>query len=377
MVPKSEITIGFDVGAGAGSTIAGETMPSSLTHSSRNSRLPSVSTPGSSPPVHPVRVQDEDPKQPASDMSTPNANTNTNTTNNASTADIDLICRSPTWEKDVNRKERRATKRLEAERKELEKRLSHLEEAQFKLDQGIYDRNSRRLTKKQPLGSSTRSSSANTERPRSSSFTSLFSSKRRSRSRASSMTGSDRESRSSIENGPPTLPLTLPEQFGTAVSRELATRHGTSLVPSHQMPRTLHHTTAKSDDLRENWKVAEEWKEKNGGTEPKNTVTSRRASFRSKFTRSDKHAPNGSSTGYPPSKAMATPHPTTHAHSQATELSADLDRDSFTAALRAERNAPGVASRNHNVSIPNGSLPPRNQRREILHSLKLAHQLQS
>ncbi|KAJ5979970.1 hypothetical protein N7481_007268 [Penicillium waksmanii] len=354
LVPKSEITIGFEVGAG--STIAGETKPSSFTHSSRNSRLPSVSTPGSSPPVHPVRVQDEDaedPKQLASDMSAPNANTNT--TNNASAANIDLICRSPTWEKDVNRKERRATKRLEAERKELEKRLSHLEEAQLKLDQGVYDRNSRRLTKKQPLGSSTRSSSANTERPRSSSFTSLFSSKRRSRSRASSMTGSDRESRSSIENGPPTLPLTLPEQFGTAVSRELATRHGTSLVPSHQMPRALHHTPAKSDDLRENWKLAEEWKKKTGGTEPENTVTTKRASFRSKFTRSDKHTPNGSSTSYPPSKPMSTPHPTPHTPSQATELSADLDRDSFTAALRAERIAPGVASRNPNASSPNAA----------------------
>lgn len=365
LVPKSEITIGFEVGAG--STIAGETIPISITHSSHDSRLPSVSTPGSSPPVHPVRIQDKDPKQLASDMNTPNANTTTTTTstntNNASTADIDLIYRSSNWEKDVNRKERRATKRLEAERKELEKRLSHLEEAQIKLEQGVYERNSRRLTKKQPLGSSKRSSSANTERPRSSSFTSLFSSKRRSRSRASSMTGSDKESYGSAENGPPTLPLTLPEQFGAAVSRELATRHGTSLVPSHQMPRTLHHTTAKSDDLRENWKMAEEWKKKNGGVEPEITVTSRRASFRSKFTRSDKHPPNGSPNGYSPSNAKPTPHRAPNTHSQATELSADLDRDSFTAALRAERNSPGVASRNPNASSPHphGNPAPRSQ----------------
>ncbi|KAJ5605094.1 hypothetical protein N7510_010248 [Penicillium lagena] len=70
------------------------------------------------------------------------------------TKDIDQfgnnICASPTWNNNTARKEKRATRHLEAERRELEKRLLHLEEAQARLDSGIYDRNSRRLTKKHP-----------------------------------------------------------------------------------------------------------------------------------------------------------------------------------------------------------------------------------
>ncbi|KAJ5573083.1 hypothetical protein N7450_010067 [Penicillium hetheringtonii] len=358
LVPNSETTIGFEVGT---TTTNGtvETGPSSFTHSTR----PSVSTAESSPPVHPVRIKDEDSKQATSNMKAPTETNDTNPT--TSTADIDRICSSPIWAKDVNRKERRATKRLEAERKELEKRLSNLEEAQLKLEQGIYDRNSRRLTKKQPLDSSKRSSSANTERPRSSSFTSLFSSKRRSRSRASSMNGSDRDSRTSSEfGGPPTLPLSLTERFGTAVSRELATRHGTSLVPSHQMPRTLHHTTGKSDDLRENWKMAEEWKKRNGGAETGHTMSMTTTPARNAMSMSKKSDTTKRHTlteTYVHRRIEPSSKSPSHPHSQATELSADLDRDSFTAALRNERTPPGVASRTPNSPIPLGNYSTRNQ----------------
>ncbi|OQE29493.1 hypothetical protein PENSTE_c002G01375 [Penicillium steckii] len=361
LVPNSETTIGFEAGT---TTTNGtvETGPSSYTHSTR----PSVSTAGSSPPVHPVRIKDDDSKQAPSNMKAPTTQTH-DTTATTSTADIDRICSSPTWAKDVNRKERRATKRLEAERKELEKRLSNLEDAQLKLEQGIFDRNSRRLTKKQPLDSSKRSSSANTERPRSSSFTSLFSSKRRSRSRASSMNGSDRNSRTSSEfGGPPTLPLSLTERFGTAVSRELATRHGTSLVPSHQMPRTLHHTTGKSDDLRENWKMAEEWKKRNGGVEPEHamsmtTMSAHNVNALSMSKKPDTTKRHTLTETYAHRKIEPSSNPPSQPTPQATELSADLDRDSFTAALRNERKPPGVASRTPNSSTPSGNSSTRNK----------------
>lgn len=241
----------------ASHSLQDETLPSTLTYSSQNSRLPSTCTPGSSPSVRPVHSEDEQltPRH----MAKPNAK---------KTKDKGEICSSPTW-KETDRKERRATKRLEAERKELEKRLKHLEESQARLEHGIYDRQARRLTKKQPLDSAKRSSSANSERPRSSrSLSAFFSGSRRSsRTRASSANASDRRRSSDHEDpeggGPPTLPLSLPERFGTAVSRELASRHGTSLMSNSQLQRSLHHTAAKSDDLRENWKMAEAWQRQN------------------------------------------------------------------------------------------------------------------
>lgn len=176
-----------------------------------------------------------------------------------------MNCSSPTWHKDNARKERRATKRLEADRKDLEERLLRLEANQARLENGIYERNPRRLTKKQPIGSTRRSSSANTERSRSSAFSALFSASRRSsRSRASSVTGDGTASQRHSSDTPPTLSLTLPERFGTAVSRELATRHGNFLLSTHQAHRTIH-LTPKLDDLRENWRTAEAWQRKHAG----------------------------------------------------------------------------------------------------------------
>lgn len=243
-----------------------ETRPSTLTYSSQNSRLPSICTTGSSPSVRPVHSEDEQltPRH----MAKPSAK---------KSKDKGEICSSPTW-KETDRKERRATKRLEAERKELEKRLKHLEESQARLEQGIYDRQSRRLTKKQPLDSGKRSSSVNSERPRSSrSLSAFFSGSRRSsRSRASSANANDRRRSSDNEDiggrGPPTLPLSLPERFGTAVSRELASGHGTSLMSNSQLERSLHHTAAKSDDLRENWKMAEAWQRQNSEREANDSL---------------------------------------------------------------------------------------------------------
>ena len=187
---------------------------------------------------------------------------------------------SPIWGKQSARKERRATKRLEADRKELEKRLLKLEESQSKLDQGIYDRSGRRLTKKQPEGSSSRSSSAGSSRFRSSSIGAFFSRSRRN-SRASSINDEDQTNPKQTDaSGPPSLPLALNERFGADVSRELSTRHGPLVSSSQhtlksasgmsqqsQQPQRSLHAAPKSDDLRENWRMAEEWQKKNSSRE--------------------------------------------------------------------------------------------------------------
>lgn len=244
----------------------------------------------------------------------------------------DEICSSPTW-KETARKERRATKRLEAERKELEKRLMQLEESQARLENGIYDRQSRRLTKKQPLDNGKRSSSASSERPRSSrSLSAFFSSSRRSsRSRASSTNANDRRRSSDHENpggGPPTLPLSLPERFGTAVSRELASRHGTSLMPNHQLQHSshlLHHTAAKSDDLRENWKMAEAWQKQNCEREMNNSLVN---------SKMEMGVNTGSGAG---AQSVLEKREDLLAYPSLTNPPIDLDRELFTANLRQER----------------------------------------
>jgi hypothetical protein len=294
-----------------------ETRPSSFTYS-QNSGLPSTDTPHSTPPFRPVISLDTmsqvEVKKPA----------------------VQDICTSPTWDK--GHKERRATRRLEAERKELEERLLRLEEAQSRLDHGVFERTSHRLTKKQPLDSASRSSSTDRERGRSSSvFSGIFSrSRRSSRSRANSKVS---ESRRLSNDTPPTLPLALPERFGAAVSRELATRHGTTLVPSHQLERTenaLHtlHAAPKSDDLRESWSMAEAWQRNNG---TRDFDPARSAVYKLEPSVDGQFAPG------------AQP------YVQATELSADLDRELFTATLRHERKPAG----NRSASNPQANAPAR------------------
>ncbi|KAJ5890638.1 uncharacterized protein N7473_006866 [Penicillium subrubescens] len=294
-----------------GYSLQDETLPSTLTYSSQDSRLPSTYTPGSSPSVRPAYMSTPDPKK---------------------SKDKDEICSSPTW-KETARKERRATKRLEAERKELEKRLMQLEESQARLENGIYDRQSRRLTKKQPLDNGKRSSSANSERPRSSrSLSAFFSSSRRSsRSRDSSTNANDRRRSSDHENpggGPPTLPLSLPERFGTAVSRELASKHGTSLMPNHQLQHSshlLHHTAAKSDDLRENWNMAEAWQKQNREREINDSLAG---------LKTEMGVNNGSGAG---AQSALKKREDLLAYPSLTNPRIDLDRELFTANLRQER----------------------------------------
>ncbi|KAJ6104177.1 hypothetical protein N7523_010497 [Penicillium sp. IBT 18751x] len=282
-----------------------DTRPSSVTYS-QNSGLPSTGTSQSTPPFQPV-------------MTVETISSQTCGVQNPTSQEI---LTSPARE--TVRQERRATKRLEAERIELQKRYQRLEEAQARRDQGICERSSNRLTKKQPLDSTAiRSPSTDREgkRGRSSSvFSGIFSRPRRSsRSRSK-----DSESRRQSSENPPTLPLALPERFGTAVSRELATRHGTTLVPSHQLEGTARiphslHQAPKSDDLRENWRMAEAWQRNNGAHDFDNT-------------RGSVHKPE--LNGLPATDSLV----------REANPSTDLDRELFTATLRHDGKSIGTRS---------------------------------
>ncbi|CAG7961064.1 unnamed protein product [Penicillium salamii] len=264
-----------------------------------NSRLPSTGTPGSSLSV--ARGEDDTPTQispmPAKEIE---------------------VGKSSTWEK-VNRKDKRVTKRLEAERQELEKRLIALEESQSKVDP-VQDRTSRRLTKKQPVGNSSISSSANAERPKSSSgFSSIFRRSRRSSASSDLESQYDEFSRLQTDTNPPSLPLTLPERFGTAITRELQSKHGTALNLSAAnkagRPPAGHllHATPKSDDLRENWKMAEAWKAQHG--QERSWSLSKRL--------------NGRSVAGNARKSEISTNP----------ASEELDRELFSAALKHDRKS--------------------------------------
>ncbi|GES57816.1 hypothetical protein ATEIFO6365_0001110500 [Aspergillus terreus] len=152
------------------------------------------------------------------------------------------ICVSPTWQKNpVRKSERRATRRLEEERLELEKRLHRLERAEMADGSLNSKREPRRLTKKQPLESSSRTSSVGADESRASRLSSVFSrrsSRSRSRSRSSSVNDEKRHfsKRWSIDRvdllkqdrtpQPPSsaLPVTLPERFGNVISKELTVK---------------------------------------------------------------------------------------------------------------------------------------------------------
>ncbi|KAL4930564.1 uncharacterized protein BDV17DRAFT_289789 [Aspergillus undulatus] len=163
------------------------------------------------------------------------------------------IDRSPTTGHSiVEKKDRRATKRLEAERLELEKRLFKLEEAERTGDVSVLRRESRRLIKKQPLGSSSRSSSmSDDEEARSrapSRLTSMFSSvRRRSKSRSKSMDGvesnhfatHEEAASSDNSNALPALSSTLPERLSSAISKELAARKNALLTSPEQSSQSL------------------------------------------------------------------------------------------------------------------------------------------
>ncbi|GFF92003.1 hypothetical protein IFM60648_09597 [Aspergillus lentulus] len=137
------------------------------------------------------------------------------------------------------KKDKRVTRRLEAERIELEKRLLKLEQTQLAGNHNSLKRESRRLTKKQPLGSSSRGSSVSADESRRSSrrLSGLFSiSRRTSTSRSSSVNG--RNGEESTDSAPvptktpaddastsrvakPSLSTSLPERFSAVISKGL------------------------------------------------------------------------------------------------------------------------------------------------------------
>ncbi|OGM43233.1 hypothetical protein ABOM_008090 [Aspergillus bombycis] len=148
-------------------------------------------------------------------------------------------CISPTWSRNsAVRNERRATLRLEAERVELEKKLMKLEQAESTKDLSSMRREPRRLTKKQPFGSSSRASSVSADESRGSRrISSIFSTSRRSsRSRSSSLNEDDRGTSRPQLFGPEcatrTLSTTLPERLSTAISKELAVQNN-PLLENH------------------------------------------------------------------------------------------------------------------------------------------------
>jgi hypothetical protein len=142
--------------------------------------------------------------------------------------------------------------------------------------------------------------------------------------------------------------LALPERFGTAVSRELAARHETTLDASHQLesivraPHSLH-SAPKSDDLRENWKTAEAWQRNNGIQRFENTTSPQwKQSFDSQ--------PEFDSVA-----RQNEPQRNTQ-----VELSADLDRALFTATLRhgdkpiGNKSSSGISPYTHTLARPIG-----------------------
>ncbi|RAH49505.1 uncharacterized protein BO95DRAFT_479438 [Aspergillus brunneoviolaceus CBS 621.78] len=130
-------------------------------------------------------------------------------------------------------KETRATKRLEADRAELEKQLLRLEQAGESRTSRLLKRETRRLSKKQPLDRRSRASSASADDLRSSTrLSSMFSiSRRSSRSRPSSAHEADQrlcqqssstaKSRQNANLHPEDRTvLKAPERFSIALSKE-------------------------------------------------------------------------------------------------------------------------------------------------------------
>ncbi|EAW10870.1 uncharacterized protein ACLA_065020 [Aspergillus clavatus NRRL 1] len=167
------------------------------------------------------------------------------------------------------KKEKRVTRRLEAERLELEKRLLKLEQAQLSRDHTSSKRESRRLTKKQPIESSSRGSSVSADESRSSSrrFSAFFSSSRRtSRSRTSVATEKEDDhlttnafgtKETPTDNAPtprvgnPPLFTSLPERFSAVVSKGLAVESDTllqSFTPPMQSQSPVPAVASPEDD---------------------------------------------------------------------------------------------------------------------------------
>ncbi|KAE8145377.1 hypothetical protein BDV25DRAFT_72359 [Aspergillus avenaceus] len=153
------------------------------------------------------------------------------------------VCVSPTWNSNPTQKnERHATLRVEAKRAGHEKKFMKVEQSELTKNSIFIKREPRRLTKKQPFGSTSRASSVSLDTPDASRrFSSIFPGSRRtsrSRSQPSSVNGDDNdksqlppqslragEVSNPVSTSQPTTPVlstTLPESFCATISKELA-----------------------------------------------------------------------------------------------------------------------------------------------------------
>ncbi|RAH83968.1 hypothetical protein BO86DRAFT_24341 [Aspergillus japonicus CBS 114.51] len=157
-------------------------------------------------------------------------------------------------------KETRATKRLEADRAELEKQLLRLEQAGESRTSRLLKRETRRLSKKQPLDRWSRASSASADDSRSSArLSSMFSiSRRSSRSRPSSAHEADRglcqQSPSTAKSRPNAdlypgnrAVLKVPERFSIALSKELTAENALLSYHKDGPPGKPTHSTVDYD----------------------------------------------------------------------------------------------------------------------------------
>ncbi|PLB33603.1 uncharacterized protein BDW47DRAFT_91021 [Aspergillus candidus] len=172
----------------------------------------------------------------------------------------------------TQKNERRATRRLEAERLELEKRLTRLEDAQLARGRSLTKGETRRLTKKQPIRSSSRESSVSTDDNRfSRRISSVFSSSRHtSRSRSSSVNHKDGASVGHAPEVPRlpgeeekghlkqttanfSLPLYLPERLGETITRTFVTQDSASLPNREKLAelQKVHHSDTISPSHEE------------------------------------------------------------------------------------------------------------------------------
>ncbi|GMG38383.1 hypothetical protein F9C07_2109575 [Aspergillus flavus] len=261
------------------------------------------------------------------------------------------ICASPTWTSNSPlRNERRATLRLEAERVELEKKLMKIEQMEATKDSSPMRREPRRLTKKQPFGSSSRASSVSADEPRASRrISSFFSSSRHSsRSRSSSLNEDDKgaprpqslgpggtpKSDPSTQSATRTLSTTLPERLGTAISKELAVQSN---------PLLADHTPCLRSQKLSHSEVAMAVGQ---GTESNKSFD--------KIEASTSHVQGFSKLRQEPTEQIA-PIPMSISHVQQVSDPSELDRSSFAAALNLRKRISSKVQSHGRLSQPTHS----------------------
>ncbi|PYH42172.1 uncharacterized protein BP01DRAFT_368369 [Aspergillus saccharolyticus JOP 1030-1] len=217
--------------------------------------------------------------------------------------------------------ERRATKRLEADRTELEKRLLRLEQNEAIRSSRLLKRGTRRLSKKQPLDLSIRASSVSADEHQSSTrLSSMISiSRRSSQSRPSSAVEADRRlsqpsastvnSRSNVDWDPAShVGMKVPERFSTEVSKEL---NATNALLSYHEGKSMQKSTQLTAGSNTN-KASGTWQSRETNQVP---MIYRRTS------------------------ALAPE--TSELAAQDSLRTSDLDRTSFSAALNIQGRCPG------------------------------------